>query len=147
MKIQVLTLTLSAFVAVGLATANPQSDPGQAEHSQAAGQDGAPPNGGGHWQGRRPDPNQQVKRLTKELKLTSDQQSQILPILTDRASKVDAIRADTSLTQDDRRSKMKSLREESETKIKAILTDEQKQKYDQMQQHMRERMQEHQGNQ
>ncbi len=88
-----------------------------------------------------PDPARQVKHLTRQLGLNADQQTQLLPILTDRAQQRQAILADQSLSQQDRHSKMVSLRQDSDAKIKALLTDSQKQKYDQLQQQMRERMQ------
>jgi protein CpxP len=52
-----------------------------------------------------------------------------------------SIHEDSSLSPQDRRAKMRSLWEDSDTKIKAVLNDDQKQKYDQMQQQRRERMQ------
>ena len=85
------------------------------------------------------DPNQQVQRLTKRLNLTADQQSQLLPILTERRQQMTSIRSDSSLSAQDRHAKMRAVRESSEAKIRALLTDSQKQTYDQMQQKMHER--------
>ncbi len=132
MKKQLCLLTVSALIGIGAAMGAPQDQ----------NQNSAPPvTQGGRAPHQRMDPNRQVKMLTKRLKLTSDQQQQILPILTDRQQQVESIRNDSSLAPKDRREKMKSVREDSETKIKAVLTDSQKQAYDQMQQQMRERMQ------
>jgi len=55
-----------------------------------------------------------------------------------------ALRNDTSLSQDDRHAKMMNIRKSTQDKIRAILTDEQKTKYDAMQAEMKERMKEHQ---
>jgi hypothetical protein len=86
----------------------------------------------------RIDPNQQLRRLTKRLKLTSEQQSQLLPILTDRQQQMAALQSDSSLSAQDRRAKARALREDSEAKIKAVLNDSQKQQYEQMRQHRKQ---------
>ena len=131
MKKQLCTIGIGALLAMGLAIGAPvaQDNSGQA----------APE--GTHGGRPRMDPSRQVKMLTKRLNLSDDQQKQVLSILTDRQQQFENIRNDSSLSQQDRRAKMQSLREESDTKIKAVLNDDQKQKYDQMQQQMRERMQ------
>jgi protein CpxP len=88
--------------------------------------------------GHRADPSQQLRRLTKKLNLTSEQQSQLLPILTDRQQQMAALRNDSSLSAQDRHAKAKALREDSDFKIKAVLNDNQKQQYQQLQQHRRQ---------
>ena len=112
----------------------------------AQAQDTPPPQQQGEGQAphRGMDPNRQLKMLTRQLKLTSEQQSQIQPILTDRQAQMTKLHDDSSLSPEDRRSKMRSIREDSETKIKAVLNDDQKKSYDQMQARMRERMQQRQ---
>jgi len=87
-------------------------------------------------------PDQQLEHLSKTLNLTDDQKSQIKPILEERQQKMESIRSDSSLSQDDRRSKARSLMQDSNTRLRAVLTDEQKTKLDQMQSRMREH---HQG--
>jgi endonuclease I len=61
--------------------------------------------------------------------------------LTDQQQQMKSIFSDNSLSQQDRRAKMQAVRQDSDTKIKAVLTDSQKQTWDQMQQQRRERMQ------
>jgi hypothetical protein len=85
------------------------------------------------------DPDQQVRRLTKRLNLTAEQQNQLLPILTERQRQMAALRNDSSLSAQDRRAKARALREDSDSKIKAVLNDSQKQQYEQMRQHRRQR--------
>ncbi len=129
MKKQILTIALGAFFGLGAAIAAPLQD-----------QPAAPPQNSQHaW--RQADPNQQVQRLAKRLNLTADQQSELLPILTERQQQMQSIYKDDSLSPADKHAKMRSVRESSETKIRGILTDTQKQTYDQMQQQMRERPQ------
>ncbi|MBV9759910.1 MAG: hypothetical protein JO340_05055 [Acidobacteriaceae bacterium] len=97
------------------------------------------------WAGHREaDPNKQVEHLTKKLKLTADQQNQILPILTGRQQQMEGIRNDSSLSPQDRRAKFQAVREDSDSRIRAVLNDDQKKAYDQMQQEMRDRRQNHQ---
>lgn len=84
----------------------------------------------------------QVEMLTQRLSLTADQQTQVKAINEDSMKQMMALRNDTALSQDDRRSKMMDVRKASQDKIRAILTDEQKTKYDAMLAEMRERMKE-----
>jgi periplasmic protein CpxP/Spy len=58
-----------------------------------------------------------------------------------------AVRNDTSLSKTDQRSKMMDIRKASHDKIRAVLNDEQKTKYDAMQTKMRERRMRPQGDQ
>jgi len=87
--------------------------------------------------GHRADPSQQLRRLTKKLNLTSEQQDQLLPILTDRQQQMTALLNDGSLSAQDRHAKARTLREDSDSKIKAVLNDQQKQQYQQMREHRR----------
>lgn len=88
--------------------------------------------------------DRQLEMLTRKLNLTTDQQTQVKAIQEDTAKQMMAVRNDTSLSQTDRRSKMMDIRKSSQDKIRGVLTDDQKTKYDQMQAQMRERMQERQ---
>lgn len=129
MKI-IYSLALSTLFGLGVALAAPMAQDQPAQGSQHAGRHEA-------------DPNTQVQRLNKRLNLTADQQNQILPILTARSDQMQSIRADSSLSPQDRYAKMRAVREEGDSKIRALLTDSQKQTYDQRQQHMRERAKDH----
>jgi hypothetical protein len=84
------------------------------------------------------DPNKQLQHLTRELDLSADQQSQIKPVLEDRDQQMQALFADQSLSQQDRRAKGRSITQASKSKIEAVLNDEQKQKFEAMQQQMRQ---------
>lgn len=132
MKKQIFSAALSTFFGLGVLVAAPQtqdqSNPDQ--HKESAHR-------------READPQRQVNNLGKKLNLTADQKNQILPILTDRQQQMKSIHEDSSLSQEDRRTKMRSVFEDSNAKIKAVLKDDQKQKYDQMQQERRDRMQQH----
>jgi Spy/CpxP family protein refolding chaperone len=105
----------------------------------AIAQDNAPPpqeqGQAGHGP-MRMNADRQLEHMTRELNLTADQQSQIKPLLVDRQQKMQALFQDQSLSQEDRHAKMMSLRQDSHTKIEAVLTDQQKQKFETMEQRM-----------
>jgi hypothetical protein len=82
-------------------------------------------------------PDRMAKHLTKELGLSSDQEAQIKPVLEDRVQKMQALRADTSLSQQDRHTKARAIMQESNKKIEAVLNDTQKQQFEQMRQERR----------
>jgi periplasmic protein CpxP/Spy len=77
-------------------------------------------------------PERQAKRLGKQLNLSQDQVSQIEPILADRDQQMQALRGDSSLAPADRRAKAKGIMDDSNSKIEAVLNDQQKQQYEQM---------------
>jgi Spy/CpxP family protein refolding chaperone len=81
---------------------------------------------------RHLDPDKLLRKMTRELDLTSDQQSQIKPILIDQNQKAKAVFQDQSLSDKNRRSRMKSIRADNKVKIEALLTPVQKQKYEAM---------------
>jgi Spy/CpxP family protein refolding chaperone len=78
------------------------------------------------------DPARAAKHLGKQLGLTQDQVAQIQPIIAERQQQVESIRADQSLMPRDRRMKMRSVMMDSRNKIEALLTDPQKQQFDEM---------------
>jgi len=86
----------------------------------------------------------QLDMLTKKLNLTADQQAQVRAIDEDTGKQAMAVRNDTSLSQDEKRSKMMELHKSAQEKIRAILTDDQKTKYDAMQAERKAKMKERQ---
>ncbi len=80
-----------------------------------------------------------IEQLTERLKLTPDQVEKIKPILADQQTQMGALRGDTSLSQDDRMSKMMKIRTDSTTKINAVLTPDQQTEYKKMQAEMMQR--------
>ncbi|SNT39307.1 protein refolding chaperone Spy/CpxP family [Granulicella rosea] len=98
-----------------------------------SGQDGPPQGGRGDREAAM------LARLTRDLSLTDDQVKQVTVIEDDARQKMMALRNDTSTAQADKRTKMMAIREESQAKIRAILTDEQKTKFDEMEAKMKAR--------
>jgi protein CpxP len=96
-------------------------------------QDQAGPRQGGPGRGN------QVEFLTKKLNLTPDQVTQVKAIDEDTLKQSKALREDTSIAGPDKRAKMMDIRKASQDKIRALLTDDQKTKFDALQAQMRER--------
>jgi len=92
-----------------------------------------------------PDPQQQVARLSRKLQLTPAQAAKIEPILASRQQQMQQLRADTSMAPSDRRAKMRSIMQDSNTQLQSILSDSQKQQYQQMMQQAMQHRQDKQG--
>jgi len=73
-----------------------------------------------------------LERMTKKLNLSPDQVTQIRAIDVDTVNKVQAVRGDSSLAGKDRQTKAMAIRQASQMKIRAVLTDEQRPRYDEM---------------
>ena len=72
--------------------------------------------------------------LTKELSLTTDQQASIKPILDAEQTQIKTICADTSLTKEQTKEKVKAEREAANGKINGLLTADQQAKLAQIKQ-------------
>jgi Spy/CpxP family protein refolding chaperone len=103
----------------------------------------APPPQGAH-RGMM-DPAQQLEGMTKRYNLSADQQTQLKPILASQQQQMQALRGDSSLSREDRMTKMQSIRADTKTKIEAVLNDDQKKQFEADQQRMQERMQQRGG--
>ena len=84
--------------------------------------------------------DQRLQHMTQMLNLTSDQQTKIKPILENESQQMQALRADTSMTREDKFGKMRSIRETTNSQITPILTTAQQQKWQQEQAQMRQHM-------
>jgi periplasmic protein CpxP/Spy len=82
----------------------------------------------------------QIKHLSKKLNLTDDQQAKLKPILEDQRKQMEQIHSDSSLSREDRFSKMQALRQSSDTQIKSVLTEEQQKSFDKMRAEQQDRM-------
>ena len=89
----------------------------------------AAPTGGGAASGGPPAIEQVRDRLVKELKLTEDQQKKLEPILQDGREQFRALQG---LPDAERRPRAQKVREAQRARIREILTDAQKARYDEM---------------
>jgi Spy/CpxP family protein refolding chaperone len=133
MQVGILALGMAALPAMA-------QDPGAPPPPPPPGQAGHYGHGGPGRMGEH-----QVEFLTKQLNLTADQSTQVKAIEDDSRKQFMALREDTSTVGADKRGKMMEIQKASQEKIRALLTEEQKTKYDALQAEMRERRENHQG--
>jgi protein CpxP len=134
------TAVLGFAICTGTAfSQDDQAPPGPAQGSEMGGQ--------GMHRGHRgmPSAEEQTQRLTKKLNLSEEQQTKVKAVLEDQHKQMEALHNDSSTAQQDKRSKMREIHENSSTQIKAILNQDQQKKYDEMEQKQHERMQQHQA--
>ena len=119
------------------------SDPSAAP---PATQEGGPPPRGPHG-----DPAERqahmLQMLTKRLDLTPDQVTQVKAIQADNETQMHAIHSDTSLQPADRHAKMMDLHKAESDKLRAVLNEDQKAKFDAMEAKRHDRMQHGSGGQ
>lgn len=156
MRMVASSVTLSAALILGLSgsAASGQDQPAAgsppptattqapADAQAASPNTPAPPDAQAPPANRAPNPERLAKMMAKRLSLTPDQESQIEPILAERDQQVQGARADASLTPRDRRAKVRGIQQDSDSKIEAILSDGQKQQYEQMKAEQRAKRQE-----
>jgi protein CpxP len=92
---------------------------------------------GMHHNGESAD--QHLQMLSEKLNLTDDQKAKLSPILQDQMQRMKAVREDSSLSQEQKRAKMKSIHESLHDQISAVLKPEQQAKFEQMRQEQKEK--------
>jgi Spy/CpxP family protein refolding chaperone len=112
----VLALSLAAF-----GQSSPDTQSGQGQHH-------------GRGQGRGPGMNAdaQLEHMSSALNLTDDQKAKIKPILEEQSNKMHQLMQDTSVSQQDKRSKFQQIHQDTMSQIKPILTSDQQQKLESM---------------
>lgn len=130
---QSAVLVCGLCIAAGAAMAQEQTAPPPPPPAQAGAQQG----GGGR--GMRMDPGRRADMLKQNLGLSDDQTTQVKAIYQDSQTKMETLRSNSSLSQDDRRSQMMDIRKGENDKINALLTPDQKTKYAAWEQQMRSR--------
>ena len=119
--------------------------------------EGTPPEGGPPpgrmWRGGQ-DPERQLHMLTRLLTLTADQQKGVKTVLDQQAAEMKALRekapadpstGQTAETREARMTQMNQIREESNTKISALLDENQKKTFADWNEKRKERMERRQG--
>jgi Spy/CpxP family protein refolding chaperone len=79
--------------------------------------------------------------MSGKLNLTDDQKTKITPIVAARQTQMRALMADTSGRRMQKARKAKSIMSDSDKKIEAILTSDQKKIYAEMKEQMKEQLQ------
>ena len=127
-------LTFALALAFSLTTAAQTSS---TESKQKASPDQRQPDSAGNRHRDRVD--QRLEWLSQHLSLTEHQKKQLKPILAGEFKQMRAVGEDVSLTQDQKREKMKQIHEASRPQVQVILTPEQRQKFAQMKEEAKER--------
>ena len=98
--------------------------------------------GGGGMGGHRhmPSVDDQLNNLSTKLNLTDAQKPQVKAILQDQQDQMKQVMDNSSGSPDETRAKMREIHEKSATKIRALLTGEQKARFDKMQEEHQKRM-------
>jgi hypothetical protein len=109
----------------------PGMQPGAAGTAGSA-QGGAQPEQAPPPQPGRPSIDDQVRMLSQELNLTSDQQTKLKTILEDQHQQAMTFVNDNTMSRDDKIQKIRVLRESTITKARGIMNDDQKKKLDAM---------------
>lgn len=101
---------------------------------------GAPKSGQRAGKGaRKGDGMGQLRRLSATLALSEAQKARIKPILQSAAQRTKAVRASTTLTPDQKKTKLREIRATTKAALEPILTAEQKRKLKQMRQETKKR--------
>jgi periplasmic protein CpxP/Spy len=137
LQVAFLALCTTALSALPAMAQDPSTAPAQ---DQAG-----PPDGGHRGSGQREE--HQVEFLTKKLNLSADQVTQVKAIDDDTRKQMMALREDTSTSRDDKRAKMMDIHKASQDKIRGVLTDDQKTKFDALQAEMKARRESREGGQ
>lgn len=127
-------LTLPLVLAFSLTT-TAQTSSTEAKQQASPNQNGTDSTGNRH----RDRVGERLEWLSQHLNLTEDQKKQLKPILAGEFKQMRAVGEDASLTQDQKREKMKQIHEASRPQVQAILTPDQQQKFAQMKEEAKER--------
>jgi periplasmic protein CpxP/Spy len=111
----------------------------------ATAQDTPSPSNDQHRHHGAPDPAERTRELTEHLKLTSDQQTKVREALESEHSQIESLHQDTSLSQQERHSKMMEIRKNTDDQIRGLLDSNQQKKWDKMQARREQWMQNHHG--
>jgi periplasmic protein CpxP/Spy len=100
--------------------------------------------GGRHHRGM-PSADERLQHMTQVLNLSADQQAKVKSILEDQQNQMTSLKQDTSLSSQDRRAKFEQIHEATHQKIRDVLNDDQKAKFDQMKARHKDHMGKHGG--
>lgn len=123
-----LAVTLAGLVCTVTPAAIAQ-DAGNKDQ-QAAPSAAPPEHGYGHG---HMDPAKRAAMLAKRLNLSSDQQSKVQDLLKSEQSQMESLRADSSVSEEDRHSKMTEIHKSTNDQIRGLLDSDQQKKWDEMQ--------------
>ncbi len=136
MKSNILSVACLVFVVATGASYAVGQQPTPPPANQPIPSESVPTTTGG-W----PTPEETVTRMSSKLNLTDDQKIKITPIIADRQTQMRALMANASGHRMQKARKAKSIMSDSDKKIEAILTSDQKKTYAQMKEQTKEQLQ------
>jgi periplasmic protein CpxP/Spy len=130
MKLMRLTTLLAAclFTMAALAQQNPPAQE-SGDHKHSA-----------HMGAGMGNVDDHVKELTTKLNLTADQQTKVKAILEENHQKMETTMKNESLSKEDKHARMKGMHDSVHAKVREVLTDDQKPKFDDMVKEMESNM-------
>jgi periplasmic protein CpxP/Spy len=141
LKHSLLAITLAGLIYAAPAVAQ------NASQNNTPDQQSAPSAHEGH-RGHGPmDPARRTEHLTSKLKLTADQQAKVQEIFKSEQAQMQAMRNDSSMSREDRRTKMMDIHKTSTDQVRALLDATQQKKWDKMQDNREQRRNRHNGGQ
>lgn len=123
-KLRYALLAMALLVPAGLLAQSGDSGEGQ--------------RGSGHR--HMPNVDEQLKHLSKKLKLSDEQKPQVKAILQDQHDQMQQLWQNSSGSRQENVQKMHEIHENASSKIRALLTDDQKTKYDKLEAERQQRM-------
>src|SRR5262245_14743168 len=87
-----------------------------------------------HARGQMPSVDDQLQRMSKALSLNEDQQSKIEASLAQQRTEMQQIRNNSSISNDEKFSKMRNTHQQASSQIKALLNEDQQKQFDEFQQ-------------
>jgi periplasmic protein CpxP/Spy len=121
-----LVLMAVGLISIAVPFAAAQDNPSNGQQSPPSQENGMRHHG-------PPDPARRAAELTKQLNLTTDQQTKVQDALQSERSQMETLHQDSSLSQQDRRAKMMEIRKSTDTQIRGLLDSTQQKKWDDMQ--------------
>jgi Spy/CpxP family protein refolding chaperone len=119
---------------------------GGAVAAQSQGEEGGPRGQMGPGGRRGPvSPDDRLKHMTKDFKLTTDQQTKIKPILEAEQKKMQDLMNDASGDRESMRAKMQEIQKDASKQVRDLLDDKQKDQFDKQEQEHQQRMRDRRG--
>lgn len=85
-----------------------------------------------HRERNRKEMKERGEHMAKELGLSADQQTQMKALMEEERKTAEVVRADASLTPEQKKEKMKGIRQDFQAKRQALMTPEQRKKAEEM---------------
>lgn len=128
--IAVLAVALGSWVtSAQAADPAPKTEPKPAAPAAPAAVPAAPGKDAKGAPTARPPMRDRTDFLAQYLELTDQQKEKVRPIFAEESKKIEALRKETTMTPEDRRTKYTEIREATNAKLKEVLTEAQWKKY------------------